>query len=139
MLLKIVRRRLVTRVEKKAISAENVLKEDKTPAIIVVRMDISHGIVLLRRLQGVGDKLTEEERKVAVQVLAEVKDGEEVMQLDRRVTVIRCEQSTVIDVRILPVKAINALDVVNMETLSVIVSHTVLAMPWKVLLVRRTW
>ena len=139
MLLKIVRRRLVTRVEKKAISAENVLKEDKTPAIIVARMDISHGIVLLRRLQGVGDKLTEEERKVAVQVLAEVKDGEEVMQLDRRVTVIRCEQSTVIGVRILPVKAINALDVVNLEILSVIVSHTVLVMPWKVLLVRRTW
>ena len=139
MLLKIVRRRLVTRVEKKAISAENVLKEDKTPAIIVVRMDISHGIVLLRRLQGVGDKLTEEERKVAVQVLAEVKDGEEVMQLDRRVTVIRCEQPTVIDVRILPVKAINALDVVNLEILSVIVSHTVLVMPWKVLLGRRTW
>ena len=139
MLLRIVRRRLVTRVEKKAISAENVLKEDKTPAIIVVRMDISHGIVLLRRLQGVGDKLTEEERKVAVQVLAEVKDGEEVMQLDRRVTVIRCEQPTVIDVRILPVKAINALDVVNSGILSVIVSHTVLVMPWKVLLVRRTW
>ena len=139
MLLKIARRKLVTRVEKKAISAENVLKEDKTPAIIVVRMDISHGIVLLRRLQGVGDKLTEEERKVAVQVLAEVKDGEEVMQLDRRVTVIRCEQPTVIDVRILPVKAINALDVVNLEILSVIVSHTVLVMPWKVLLVRRTW
>ena len=139
MLLKIVRRRLVTRVEKKAISAENVLKEDKTPAIIVVRMDISHGIVLLRRLQGVGDKLTEEERKVAVQVLAEVRDGEEVMQLDRRVTVIRCEQPTVTDVRILPVKAINALDVVNQEMLSVIVSHTVLVMPWKVLLVRRTW
>ena len=126
-------------MEKKAISAENVLKEDKTPAIIVARMDISHGIVLLRRLQGVGDKLTEEERKVAVQVLAEVKDGEEVMQLDRRVTVIRCEQPTVIDVRILPVKAINALDVVNLEILSVIVSHTVLVMPWKVLLVRRTW
>ena len=139
MLLKIVRRRLVTRVEKKAISAENVLKEDKTPAIIVARMDISHGIVLLRRLQGVGDKLTEEERKVAVQVLAEVKDGEEVMQLDRRVTVTRCEQPTVIDARILPVKAINALDVVNLEMLSVIVSHTVLVMPWKVLLVRRTW
>ena len=139
MLLKTVRRGLVTRVEKKAISAENVLKEDKTPAIIVVRMDISHGIVLLRRLQGVGDKLTEEERKVAVQVLAEVKDGEEVMQLDRRVTVTRCEQPTVIDVRILPVKAINALDVVNLEILSVIVSHTVLVMPWKVLLVRRTW
>ena len=139
MLLRIVRRRLVTRVEKKAISAENVLKEDKTPAIIVVRMDISHGIVLLRRLQGVGDKLTEEERKVAVQVLAEVRDGEEVMQLDRRVTVIRCEQPTVIDVRILPVKAINALDVVNQEMLSVTASHTVLAMPWKVLLVRRTW
>ena len=139
MLLKIVRRRLVTRVEKKAISAENVLKEDKTPAIIVVRMDISHGIVLLRRLQGVGDKLTEEERKVAVQVLAEVKDGEEVMQLDRRVTVIRCEQPTVIDVRILPVKAINALDVVNLEILSVIVSHTVLVMPWKVSMVKQTW
>ena len=61
MLLRIVRRRLVTRVEKKATSAENVLEEDKTPAIIVVRMDISHGIVLLRRLQGVGDKLTEVE------------------------------------------------------------------------------
>lgn len=139
MLLKIVRRKLVTRVEKKATSAENVLKEDKTPAIIVARMDISHGIVLLRRLQGVGDKLTEEERKVAVQVLAEVRDGEEFMQLDRRVTVIRCEQPTVIDVRILPVKASNALDVANLEILSVIVSHTVLVMPWKVLLVRRTW
>ena len=139
MLLKIVRGGLVTRVEKKAISAENVPRGDKTPVIIVARMDISHGIVLLRRLQGVGDKLTEVERKVAVQVLAEVEDGEEVMQLDRRVTVIRYEQPTVIDVRILPVKAIHVQDVVNQEMLSVIVSHTVLVMLWKVSLVRRTW
>ena len=106
---------------------------------MVVRVDISHGIVLLRKPQGVGDKLTEVERKVAVQVLAEVKDGEEVMQLDRRVTVVRCEQPTVIDVRILPVKAIHVLDVVNQEILSVTVSHTVLVMPWKVSLVKQTW
>ena len=111
LLQKTLGRRLVILVEKKATTAEIVLKEDKTHVSIVVKKDINLGIVLRQRLQWVRDKLTEVELKVAEEVLDEVEDEEELLQLDKRVTVIHCVQPTAIDARFPPIKDIHVVAV----------------------------